>query len=256
MAEIRIRKLIKLFNVGIDTLVDFLNTRGARIESANPNLYSEGTIEEKKQDTFAPINETIQSFPRVMHGLPLKLNKRIFYPSMVNSCHGIAHTSRVLLYSYIICCNLSGVSDDEKNACYLAAIIHDLGKTDDSEGSIHGYKTMIRFKDTVHQIIPSLELQNRILNAVRYHSVEDDECPADTRNDLIWKVLKDSDALDRSRFHRGCDVQYLRLPLFKQQIGELLVEFANSLPAITSNLAWDNPCDELLCVINRVLRSH
>ncbi|MBQ9192348.1 MAG: translation initiation factor IF-2 [Bacteroidales bacterium] len=38
MAEIRLNKLIKQFNIGIDTLVDFLNSKGAGIENANPNM--------------------------------------------------------------------------------------------------------------------------------------------------------------------------------------------------------------------------
>ena len=38
MAEIRLSKLIKQFNIGLDTLVDFLNSKGAGIENANPNL--------------------------------------------------------------------------------------------------------------------------------------------------------------------------------------------------------------------------
>ncbi len=38
MADIRLSKLIKQFNIGLDTLVDFLNSKGAGIEDANPNL--------------------------------------------------------------------------------------------------------------------------------------------------------------------------------------------------------------------------
>ena len=38
MADIRLSKLIKQFNIGLDTLVDFLNSRGAGIEDANPNM--------------------------------------------------------------------------------------------------------------------------------------------------------------------------------------------------------------------------
>ena len=38
MAEIRLSKLIKQFNIGLDTLVDFLNSNGAGIEDANPSL--------------------------------------------------------------------------------------------------------------------------------------------------------------------------------------------------------------------------
>ena len=46
MAEIRLSKLIKQFNIGLDTLVEFLNSKGAGIEDANPNL--------KISDEFLP----------------------------------------------------------------------------------------------------------------------------------------------------------------------------------------------------------
>ena len=46
MAEIRLSKLIKQFNIGLDTLVDFLNSKGAGIENANPNM--------KVSDEFMP----------------------------------------------------------------------------------------------------------------------------------------------------------------------------------------------------------
>ena len=46
MAEIRLSKLIKQFNIGLDTLVDFLNSEGAGIEDANPNM--------KVSDEFIP----------------------------------------------------------------------------------------------------------------------------------------------------------------------------------------------------------
>lgn len=38
MAEIRLNKLIKQFNIGLDALVDFLNSKGAGIENATPNM--------------------------------------------------------------------------------------------------------------------------------------------------------------------------------------------------------------------------
>ena len=38
MAEIRLSKLIKQFNIGLDTLVDFLNSKGAGIDNPNPNM--------------------------------------------------------------------------------------------------------------------------------------------------------------------------------------------------------------------------
>ena len=39
MAEIRLSKIIKQYNIGLGTLVDFLNSLGAGIgEDANPNM--------------------------------------------------------------------------------------------------------------------------------------------------------------------------------------------------------------------------
>ena len=38
MAEIRLSKIIKQYNIGLQDLVDFLNKQGAGIEEANPNL--------------------------------------------------------------------------------------------------------------------------------------------------------------------------------------------------------------------------
>ena len=46
MAEIRLNKLIKQYNIGLQNLVDFLNTLGAGIEDANPNL--------KVSDSYLP----------------------------------------------------------------------------------------------------------------------------------------------------------------------------------------------------------
>ena len=46
MADIRLSKLIKQFNIGLDTLVDFLNSEGAGIEDVNPNV--------KVSDEFLP----------------------------------------------------------------------------------------------------------------------------------------------------------------------------------------------------------
>ena len=38
MADIRLSKIIKQYNIGLQDLVDFLNKQGAGIEEANPNL--------------------------------------------------------------------------------------------------------------------------------------------------------------------------------------------------------------------------
>lgn len=247
---VNMRRRVEIEKKGTPFIVEFVDPLA---RNKNWIVYSDGDVMVTEQADFSSIKSLLTSFPLVMRSLPLALDKRLFYPEMVDSYHGIAHTSRVLLYSYLICCRSTELSDEEKGACYLAAIIHDLGKTNDREGSIHGYNSMLRYKDTVNGLVPNSTLQGRILNAVRYHSISDEECPDAIRRDIIWKVLKDSDALDRSRFSSGCDVRYLRLPLFQQPFGEKLIDFASRLPAITAGLSWNDPYNELIEVINRTI---
>lgn len=245
---VNMRRRVEIEKNGIPFTVEFVDPLA---RNKNWVVYSEGDFTIAEQTDFSSIKSLLHTFPVIMKSLPIVLDKSLFYPEMVNSYHGIAHTSRVLLHTYLICCRLPELSDEEKEACYLAAIIHDLGKTNDREGSIHGYNSMVRYSDTLRRVVTNEKIRERILNAVRYHSVTDDECPDTVRRDIIWKVLKDSDALDRSRFSSGCDVRYLRLSLFQQPFGEKLVEFASRLPANTAGLSWNNPYDELIDVINK-----
>ena len=83
------------------------------------------------------------------------------------------------------------------------------------------------------------------LEAVKYHSVDDWSCPIEVKDNIIWKVLKDADALDRGRFNRRCDRSYLRLDIFKTELGSQIVDFMDKLPDLTRNLQWNNPLSEL-----------
>ena len=198
-----------------------------------------------------PIGRLINSFVSKMESIPIKLSKDLFYPHMVNSYHGIAHTSRVLLASYLLC-NTIEMSEQEKNACCLAAIIHDLGKRSDREGAEHGFNSMELYKEKIKMLIDDAELQSRTLNAVRYHSVEDKDCPNDVCQDIIWKVLKDSDALDRSRFGgRGCDKSYLRLGLYQTDVGQNIIDLTSYLPGWSEALDWEHPCEGLIEQIHK-----
>jgi len=87
------------------------------------------------------------------------------------------------------------------------------------------------------------------LSAVIYHCKEDSECPD---KDLVWKILKDADSLDRGRFghpqglsgikkkSKGCDVNYLRLDIFKNhpKLKEYMTWSAYWLASITHYTKW------------------
>ena len=210
---------------------------------SNSNMSTSGSTKFKMDHQ---VDRLINSFVSTMESIPIQLSKDLFYPHMVNSYHGIAHTSRVLLASYLLC-NTIEMSEQEKNACCLAAIIHDLGKRSDREGAEHGFNSMELYKENIKTLIGDAELQRRTLNAVRYHSVEDKDCPNDVCQDIIWKVLKDSDALDRSRFGgRGCDKSYLRLGIYQTDLGQNIIDLTSYLPGWSEALDWVRPCEELV----------
>lgn len=201
------------------------------------------------------IKDAVDKFEEEMSSIPLQLAKDLFYSHMVNSHHGIAHTARVLFATFLIVKFLPNLTKEEQYACYLAAIIHDLGKTSDREGKIHGYNSMKLYKGKIEMFVSDNRLQKRILNAIQYHSIDDNETPIEIRQDIIWQILKDSDALDRSRFSgRGCDKSFLRLPLFKGNIGEEILCLTQYLPSWTQNLVWNNPYCELSQIINKNIK--
>lgn len=208
------------------------------------NSYTQ-TEDSTKYELDESVRDTIDSFVPTMNGLPIHLSKKLFYPHMIGSYHGIAHTARVLLATHLLC-NAIKLSKDEAIACYIAAIIHDLGKSNDREGSKHGFNSMLLYKDKMKSFISDTNLQNRTLNAIRYHSIEDSDCPEEVRNDIIWKVLKDADALDRGRFGgRGCDKSYLRLGIYQSSVGQNILGLTLYLPGWSNSLKWESPCEEL-----------
>ena len=193
----------------------------------------------------------IDSFVEEMGQLPIVLDKNLFYPYMINSYHGIAHTTRVLFATYILG-SLVNISEQELKASCIAAIIHDLGKQSDSEGAEHGYKSMALYKNKIYNLIDDCNIAKRILNAVVYHSIDDKKCPSKVKNDVIWNLLKDADALDRSRFSsKGCDKSYLRLGLYNSRLGQNIIDLTTYLPSWTINLNWDDPYQELFLVISK-----
>ena len=214
------------------------------------NSYTQ-TEDSTKYELEESVRDAIDSFAPTMNGLPIHLSKELFYPHMVNSYHGIAHTARVLLATHLLC-NAIKLSEDETIACYIAAIIHDLGKSNDVEGAEHGYKSMVLYREKITSLIGDANLQGRTLNAVRYHSVRDDDCPDEVRQDIIWKVLKDADALDRSRFGgRGCDKSYLRLSIYQSSVGQNILGLTSYLPGWSSDFEGIQPYEELVVAIRK-----
>jgi len=217
-------------------------------------VYSNKPLRNQKIKTkFMISDDTINDFLNIDNHLKLKLSKDLFYPNMVNSCHGISHTTRVLFATWLILQYSQDITDDIREAVYYASIIHDLGKTFDKEGPIHGENSAKLYHTKIQQYISDENLQNKVLEAVKYHSINDDDCPKEVQNNIIWKILKDADALDRGRFSkRKCDKSFLRLDVFKTDTGNQIVDFMEKLALQTQNLKWDNPYKELVEIIKQI----
>lgn len=243
--SVKIKKTVP-FNI-------YFEVRWPRVESWLIYQYgnSDKLCSHQKLTLNDDIKQSLEEFESRMNGLPIKLTSGIFYPHMVNSFHGIGHTSRVLLYSFLLATSID-LSDEEIVASCVAAITHDIGKRNDMDGASHGYASMLKIHDRIGSYIHDTQLAQRVLNAVRYHSVEDKDCPNKVRVDIIWKLLKDADALDRSRFMRGgCNKSYLRLGIYNTEIGQNILDLASYLPSWTQSLKWNEPYQELIQQINK-----
>lgn len=208
---------------------------------------------ESKFKVEKKVKEWIDSFENSLSAISLVLTKDLFSSHMLDSYHGIAHTARVLFASYLLS-HAINLGEDESRACCFAAIIHDLGKRSDREGAEHGYNSMKLYKDYICEIIQDSSLAVRILQAVQYHSVADKDCPAKVQNDIIWKVLKDADALDRSRFSgRGCDKSFLRLDIYNTSIGQNIVDLTTYLPGWTQETQWNSPYNEIINIVKKYI---
>ena len=200
---------------------------------------------------FKISEDIISCFEQLENLLKLKLSKELFHSNMIDSYHGIAHTTRVLFGTFLLVNYIDNLQENVKLATYYAAIIHDLGKTSDREGSTHGEASSFLYHDKIKEYITDTNLSNETLDAIKYHSIDDWSCPMEVRNSIIWKILKDADALDRGRFNRKCDRSYLRLDIFKTELGSQIIDFLDRLPNQTQNLLWDDPFTELInCLKN------
>lgn len=244
--EIHVKGVIKWTNTNTPFDIFFHDPKARTKDWLIYSNHNGNNSFESKFKVEKEVKEWIDTFENSLSAISLVLNKNLFNSHMLNSYHGIAHTARVLFASYLLS-HAINLGKDESNACYIAAIIHDLGKNSDREGAEHGYNSMNLYRDYIYETIHDTSLAVRVLQAVQYHSVADKDCPTKVQNDIIWKVLKDADALDRSRFPgRGCDKSFLRLGIYYTPIGQNIIDLTTYLPIWTQDAIWDNPYNELV----------
>lgn len=124
--------------------------------------------------------------------------------------HDKLHSARVLFLAYaIIQVGKIKLSKAELDVLRMAIVYHDIGRTNDAEDAGHGAENRRicerRFSDPTVGIL------------IQYHCLPDEVAAphlTNSRMKLLYRIIKDADALDRVRFGIAeLDVNYLRLPI-------------------------------------------
>lgn len=147
-----------------------------------------------------------------------ELYKKEFFTSSFQ--HNIYHIQRVMLFSQIIAKN-EGISKKNFTLLLLAAALHDSGRTRDRKDFEHGKNSAEIAKEYIQNNINSISEEDvKIIQiAIEYHTTQEKEkgrinitelkelCQKYNvsmanleRIEIISSILKDADALDRTRF--------------------------------------------------------
>ncbi len=167
-------------------------------------------------------------------------------PEMAYHVHGIGHTVRVMFWTAVMA-QYSGMADGEILAAVLAARYHDLCRTSNADGLSHAEAASRKFSSVMRDIVGDHDLAARGLASIEQHDREDGEVI-----DIILRVLKDGDALDRGRFGipgdgncSGCDVGRLRTRGVRSEDDSYrnVAWAAYWLYRMTTHTVWDlTPC--------------
>ena len=197
------------------------------------------------------------------------IDKKQLYNSPI---HGLYHSEKVLLFSYLIGKYYNFNEQDMRIICD-AAKYHDIGRVGDDENKFHGNKSsenidsVIKYDDEYE-----LALLKAIMNE---HSRPDNEADRSfddyfwsfededpnyseekireykKRYDFLYKALKDADALDRFRLIGTCaalDEDYLRLDYSKElismaeEINDKYIEYFENNPDLADLNTGEGVC--------------
>jgi len=206
------------------------------------------------KDIFLSILDAFESLEKY---LKLKIEKGIFNTSMVYGHHGIAHTTRVLFWGHFLG-NILNLERNVLECIQYSCIIHDLGKRFDKDDEHHGKLSANLYRPFLSRVILDDYLLNITISSIEYHSVKDLNCPDEITNHIIFKVLKDADALDRGRFANplfkyGCDKTFLRNSIFTEPISEDIIWAAHYLAQESKHSDFNKPYKEVSDIIRRNL---
>lgn len=197
------------------------------------------------------------------------IDKKQLYNSPI---HGLYHSEKVLLFSYLIGKHYNLNEQDMRIICD-AAKYHDIGRVGDDENKFHGNNSSEKIDLVINY---GDEYEQALLKAIMSeHSRPDNEADRSfddyfwsfededpnyseekireykKRYDYLYKVLKDADALDRFRLIGTCaalDKDYLRLDYSKklismaEEINDKYIEYFENNPDLSELNTGDGVC--------------
>lgn len=155
----------------------------------------------------------------------------------VNYFHGVAHSHRVCLFAYILGID-ANLNEIDIQILIDAALYHDCGKKSDYEDSYHGVTSALEIDKYIDSDIyfdsNNLDILKAVVanhstndsfNRATYYTYVDAKHDSQEKYERYLKlsnILKDSDALDRTRFKNdassGLNPEYLRNSKAKEMI--------------------------------------
>ena len=187
------------------------------------------------------------------------LYKKEFFLSSFQ--HNIYHIQKVMFFSQIIAQN-EGISEKDLKLLLLASSLHDAGKKRDRKDCEHGKNSAEIAKTYLRKNISSISEEDiKIIQiAIEYHTVKEKINFTELvklcqkynvvmsnfeRIKMISLILKDADALDRTRFDKedSLNIELLRT---KTAQNKLLIDLAKkinqefALAILNSNYKYDN----------------
>ncbi len=164
------------------------------------NLQDQG-VENLGLNNFLSVIKTSPRFNVFLKYLE-NIKREFIYKS---ECHGITHNERVALFSFYLAEKL-GLNDKDLKIALYGAIYHDIGRHNDLTDDYHGLESAKK----LHKLNLNLteDEMNCLKAIVTAHSVDDEEfyeiayenkVQDYERCETLFKILKDSDGLDRVR---------------------------------------------------------
>ena len=134
----------------------------------------------------------------------------------MKSDHDMVHSARVLfLACAIVQAGKLKLTVAELKQLSQAIVYHDIGRNNDAEDDGHGLTSRQIYEESRHNAVTSFLIEFHCWNDEdAYHHLQTSDIKAEQRAWLLYRILKDADALDRVRFGiYALDVNYLRLPI-------------------------------------------